>query len=207
MNIQLHDKIFKPLINEVEIQEAVISMASKIDNDYITKPPIILPVLDGAFVFAAALTNRLECNAEFSFIKYKSYHNTQSSGKVNQLLGLDIDIKDKDILIVEDIIDTGLTISYLLEELKKYQPKSVKVATLLSKPDAIKVPLQIDYNGIEIPNSFIVGYGMDYNGLGRNLNEIYVVEEQEEPFFLPILPHAGFSKEGNLALNPIKNKI
>lgn len=176
MNIQLHDKTFKPFISEVEIQKAVVSMASKIDSDYNTTPPLILPVLDGAFVFAAALTNKLECKAEFSFIKYKSYHNTQSTGKVNQLLGLDIDIKNKDILVVEDIIDTGLTISHLLEELKKHQPKSIKIATLLSKPDAIKVPLQIDYNGIEIPNNFIVGYGMDYNGLGRNLNEIYVLK-------------------------------
>lgn len=177
MNIQLHDKTFKPFISEAEIQQAVVSMASKIDSDYNNQPPIILPVLDGAFVFAAALTNKLECKAAFSFIKYKSYHNTQSTGKVSEVIGLDIDIKNKDILVVEDIIDTGLTISYLLKELKKHEPKSIKIATLLSKPDAIKVPLQIDYNGIEIPNNFIVGYGMDYNGLGRNLNEIYVVEE------------------------------
>ena len=177
MNVQLHDKIFKPLISEAEIQKAVVSIANKIDSDYTTNSPIILPVLDGAFVFAAALTNKLECKAEYSFIKFKSYHNTQSTGTVSKLLGLDIDIKNKDILLVEDIIDTGLTISYLLEELKKYQPKSIKVATLLSKPEAIKVHLQIDYCGIEIPNNFIVGYGMDYNGLGRNLNEIYVVDE------------------------------
>lgn len=177
MNVQLHDKIFKPLISEAEIQKAVVSIANKIDSDYTTNSPIILPVLDGAFVFAAALTNKLECKAEYSFIKFKSYHNTQSTGTVSELLGLDIDIKNKDILLVEDIIDTGLTISYLLEELKKYQPRSIKVATLLSKPEAIKVPLQIDYCGIEIPNNFIVGYGMDYNGLGRNLNEIYVVDE------------------------------
>lgn len=177
MEVKLHDKTFKPFITEAEIQAATQSIAQKIDNDYRLNPPLILPVLDGAFVFAAALTNKLECNAEFSFIKYKSYQNTKSTGKINQLLGLDVEIKDKDILLVEDIIDTGLTISYLLTELKKYQPRSIKIATLLSKPDAIKTPLIIDYNGIEIPNRFVVGYGMDYNGLGRNLNEIYVLKE------------------------------
>lgn len=177
MNIQLHDKTFKPFISEAEILKATERIAKKIDEDYTVNAPLVLPVLDGAFVFAAALTNKLECKAEYSFIKYKSYHNTQSTGKVSELLGLDIDIKGKDIIVVEDIIDTGLTISHLLQELKKHQPKSIKIATLLLKPAAIKVPLRIDYKGIEIPNNFIVGYGMDYNGLGRNLNQIYVVEE------------------------------
>ncbi len=177
MNIQLHDKIFEPFISEAEIHNAVVSMAIKISNAYSHSQPILLPVLDGAFVFAAALANKLEMKAEFSFIKYKSYYNTQSTGKINQLLGLDIDIKGKDILIIEDIIDTGLTMGYLLKELEKQQPKSIKIATLLLKPEAIKVSLKIDYKGIEIPNRFIVGYGMDYNGLGRNLNQIYVVKK------------------------------
>lgn len=177
MNIQLHDKTFEPFISALQIEHAVESIALKLNNNYAGKSPVILPVLDGAFVFAAALAKHLNFDAQFSFIKYKSYHNTQSTGKVSQLLGLDIDIKGKDIILLEDIIDTGLTVSHLLKELEQYQPASVAVVTLLSKPEALKVELQMDYVGMEIPNRFIVGYGMDYNGLGRNLNGIYVLKE------------------------------
>lgn len=177
MEINLHDKTFVPFIKEGEIQQAVDKIANQLNNDFDGKNPLILPVLDGAFVFSAALTAKLECRAEFSFIKYKSYHNTQSTGKVSELLGLDVDIKGRDIVLVEDIIDTGLTISHLLKELEKHQPNNIKIVTLLSKPDALKVPVTIDYKGIDISNKFVVGYGMDYNGLGRNLNEIYVLKE------------------------------
>ena len=177
MNIKLHDKTFAPFINGQEIQQAINQVAAQINSSYKSKQPLLLPVLDGAFMFAAALAKQLCVDAQFSFIKYKSYHNTQSTGKVSELLGLDIDIKGQDVLIVEDIIDTGLTLHHLLQQLEKYQPASIKIAALLTKPQAIQVPLQIDFKGIEIPNSFVVGYGMDYNGLGRNLDGLYVLVE------------------------------
>lgn len=176
MDIQLHDKIFTPFIPKHELQGAVAFVADEINGYYKQKTPIVLPVLDGAFVFASDLAKQLTIQAQFSFIKYKSYHNTQSTGTVSQLLGLDIDIKGRDILLVEDIIDTGLTLHHLLAKLKQYQPASIKIATLLAKPDALKVPLEIDFKGIEIPNRFVVGYGMDYNGLGRNLDGVYVLK-------------------------------
>ena len=179
MDIQLHDKFFTPFIDARELHGAVTLVADKINSCYKQKTPIVLPVLDGAFVFAADLAKQLTIQAQFSFIKYKSYHNTQSTGTVRQLLGLDIDIKGQDILLVEDIVDTGLTLHYLLADLKQYQPASIKIATLLAKPDALKVPLEIDFKGIEIPNRFVVGYGMDYNGLGRNLDGVYVLKETD----------------------------
>ncbi len=180
VDIQLHDKTFIPFLSPHEVQEAVTSVANKINSFYGQKTPIILPVLDGAFVFTADLAKQLTIQAQFSFIKYKSYHNTQSTGKVSQLLGLDIDIKGQDVILVEDIVDTGLTLHYLLAELKQYQPASIKIATLLAKPDALKVPLEIDFKGIEIPNRFVVGYGMDYNGLGRNLDGVFVLKDLGE---------------------------
>lgn len=175
MNIQLHDKTFIPFLGREQILQAITRMTATINVDYEGRQPIFLPVLDGAFIFAAELAKQLTIQAQFSFIKYKSYHNTQSTGQISQLLGLDIDITGKDIIVVEDIIDTGLTVSYLLQELKKHNPASIKVAALLTKPEALQTPLQIDYEGIQIPNNFIVGYGMDYNGLGRNLDGIWVV--------------------------------
>jgi hypoxanthine phosphoribosyltransferase len=176
VKIQLHDKTFVPFIGKTEIQQAVTAIATAINTDYTNKTPVILPVLDGAFMFAASLAKELTIDAQFSFIKYKSYHNTQSTGQVSQLLGLDINIEGQHVLIVEDIIDTGLTVSFLLKELEKYNPASICVVALLTKPEALKTPLQIHYKGIEIANRFVVGYGMDYNGLGRNLDEVYVVE-------------------------------
>ena len=136
-----------------------------------------MPVLDGAFVFTAVLAQRLTCQPCFSFVRLKSYSNTQSTGQVMQVLGLEENIAGRDIIIMEDIIDTGLTITWLKNELQKHAPASIKTAALLTKPEALQVPLQIDYAGIEIPNRFVVGYGMDYNGLGRNLPGIYALSE------------------------------
>jgi hypoxanthine phosphoribosyltransferase len=177
VKIQLHDKTFVPFIGKAEVQQAIASIADAINTDYADKIPTILPVLDGAFMFAAALAKQLTIPAQFSFIKYKSYHNTQSTGQVSQLLGLDINIEGQHVLIVEDIIDTGLTVSFLIKELEKYKPASVCIAALLTKPEALKTPLHVNYKGIDIANRFVVGYGMDYNGLGRNLDEVYVVVE------------------------------
>lgn len=177
MSIQLHDKTFIPFISANDVQQAVVRIARGINTHYAAESPVLLPMLDGAFMLAADLAKHLTVNAHFSFIKYKSYHNTQSTGKVASLLGLDIDIAGKDVIIVEDIIDTGLTVSYLLQELAKHNPASVKVAALLAKPDALQVPLTIDFKGIEIQNRFVVGYGMDYNGLGRNLDCVYVLDD------------------------------
>ncbi|HYG15835.1 MAG TPA: hypoxanthine phosphoribosyltransferase [Bacteroidia bacterium] len=176
MNVRLADKTFEPFIGAEKIQQAVSSIADTISRDFKDKTPVFLPILDGAFVFAADLAKKLTITPKFSFIKVKSYHNTASSGLVNQVMGLDIDISGQDVIIIEDIIDTGLTVSYLLKELRKHKPASIRIATLLNKPGALVEKISIDYKGLEIPNRFIVGYGMDYNGLGRNLDSIYVLK-------------------------------
>lgn len=152
-------------------------MAGDINRDYKGKTPLLLPVLEGAFVFTAALAQKLTIPAKFSFIKFKSYQDTQSTGQLNKLIGLSEDIAGQDIIIVEDIVDTGFTISRLMDELEDSRAASIKIASLLVKPQAMKVHLNIDYKGIEIPNRFVVGYGMDYNELGRNLPGIYVLSE------------------------------
>ncbi|MCO4293426.1 hypoxanthine phosphoribosyltransferase [Solitalea sp. MAHUQ-68] len=176
MNISLHDKRFEPYIKEVAIQNRVNAIAEQISDDYKGKRPLFISMLNGAFWFTADLLRNIVGEFEVSFVKFKSYHGTQSSGEVVQSLGLDIDVKDRDIVVLEDIIDTGGTLKVFLEVLSQHNPGSVKIASLLIKPGALKYPIKADYVGFEIPNDFIVGYGLDYDGLGRNLRDIYVIE-------------------------------
>ena len=171
--ITLGDRSFRPYITEAEIQQAVGKIADEINRDYKGKCPLIVPVLNGSFMFASDLMKQLSCQCEVSFIKASSYQGTSSSGQFTSLIGLSEDIRGRDIIILEDIIDTGHTLSRILPSIKDQNPASVRVATLLFKPKALKADISIDYIGIEIANEFIVGYGLDYNGLGRNLKEIY----------------------------------
>jgi len=175
--ITVKDKSFRPFISEEKLQEAIMNVALKINDDYKDQSPIFLGVLNGSFMFFSDLLKSVELACTVSFVKLASYEGTSSTGKVNELIGLDEDIDGKDIILVEDIVDTGNTLEKLYEILNNKNPKSIKIATLLYKPEAYKKTHPIDYVGLEIPNAFVLGYGLDYDGLGRNLSSIYVLNE------------------------------
>lgn len=173
--IQVKDKRFAISIPEQEILAAVQRVADAINRDLEGKDPLFLSVLNGAFMFTADLMKRITIPCEVSFIKLSSYQGTSSTGQVRQLLGLNQSIQGRTVVIVEDIVDTGLTMQELLQLLAAQQPAEVHIATLLVKPDKLQVPLHIEYAAMQIPNDFIVGYGLDYDGFGRNYKDIYTV--------------------------------
>jgi hypoxanthine phosphoribosyltransferase len=173
--IKVHDKKFGPYLSEKEIQQQIEKMADAINKDYAGRRPMFICILNGSFMFASDLFKYITIEAEICFIKLASYKGTTSSGQVFTAIGLDVDIIGKDVIIVEDIVDTGKTLSEFLPTLMHQQPASLKIAALLHKPDAVKHPIPIDYLGFSIPNKFVVGYGLDYDGLGRNFREIYQV--------------------------------
>ncbi len=175
--ITVKDKSFKPYISEEKLQVSVEKIASKINDDYKGCTPIFLGVLNGSFMFFGDLLKSINLECTVSFVKLASYQGTNSTGKVNELIGLNEDISDKDIILVEDIVDTGNTLVKLYEILSEKNPRSIKIATLLYKPEAYSKSHNIDYVGLEIPNAFVLGYGLDYDGLGRNLSSIYVLNE------------------------------
>ncbi len=175
--VKILDKTFKKSISYEQIQEAIGNVAEKLNNDLKDKDVIFLGILNGAFMFAADLFKKININCQISFLKVASYQGTSSSGTVKRLIGVNEDIENKIVVILEDIIDSGITMEYLLKQLKGYEPKEIRIATLLLKPDALKVDLNIDYVAIKIPNEFIVGYGLDYDGYGRNLKDIYTLAE------------------------------
>ena len=171
--ITLHDKTFVPFIGENEINQAIKKLANAVYSDYKNETPLCLGVLNGAFMFMGELMKNYQGLCEVSFVKLASYHGTSTTGAMKDLIGLNESLENRHVIIVEDIVDTGNTLEYLFEILKNKNTQSVKTATLFFKPEAYKKKLKIDYIGIEIPNKFIVGYGLDYDGLGRNLPEIY----------------------------------
>jgi hypoxanthine phosphoribosyltransferase len=171
--IKLHDKSFDTYLSESVIQEKIKEIAAQLNKDYKDKRPLFIAILNGSFMFAADLFKNLSIDAEICFIKLASYRGMKSSGNVITAIGLDQDLFDRDVVIVEDIVDTGKTLNEFLPKLDHQQPKSLRIAALLHKPEAIQFPLHIDYLGFSIPNKFVVGYGLDYDGLGRNLKEIY----------------------------------
>jgi len=171
--VKVHDKTFGPFISADEIQQEVKKIADAINEDYAGLRPICIPILNGSFMFAADLFKNITIDAEICFIKLASYKGTSSSGQLITAIGLDIDLIGRDIIIIEDIVDTGKTLNEFLPKLLHHQPASLKIAALLHKPEAVIYPIQIDYLGFSIPNKFVVGYGLDYDGLGRNFKEIY----------------------------------
>jgi hypoxanthine phosphoribosyltransferase len=173
--IQLHDCEFKSYIFEEEIIARINMLAEQIDKDYENKKPLFLAVLNGSFMFAADLLKRINIPSEISFIKLSSYQNTTSTGKVKEIIGLTDDIHSRHVIVLEDIVDTGHTVHELLRQLNQQNPASVAVATLLLKPDCLQHALDVKYVARTIPNDFVVGYGLDYNGLGRNLRDIYKI--------------------------------
>jgi hypoxanthine phosphoribosyltransferase len=173
--VTLKDKQFKPYISAEKISEAVKHVAAKINSDLAGKSPVFLAVLNGSFMFASDLMKEITIDCEISFVKLASYHGTTSSGTVSELIGLSQDISGRTVVIVEDIVDTGNTVEKLEEILKARKVKDFKVATAFFKPSAYTKKIKVDYVGLEIPNAFVVGYGLDYDGLGRNLKDVYVL--------------------------------
>ena len=171
--IKVHDKEFLSYITSREIEEQVARVAAEINRDYKGKKPLFIAILNGAFIFAADLFKHITIEAEICFIKLASYKGVKSTGKVITAIGLDVDLYDREVIIVEDIVDTGKTLAQFLPQLQHHHPASLKIASLLHKPEAIIHPIKIDYLGFTIPNKFVIGYGLDYDGLGRNIKEIY----------------------------------
>jgi hypoxanthine phosphoribosyltransferase len=176
-SIVIHQKEFVPYLGDAQIQARIAELGAEINSDYEHMEPLFVGVLNGAFRFAADLMRHIEIPSEITFVKVSSYRGTKSSGSVSDHIGLNSDLRDRHIIILEDIIDTGHTIEYLMEKLLQLNPASIKVATLLHKPEAYLGNIKINYCGFEIPNLFVVGYGLDYNGQGRHLNNIYQVNQ------------------------------
>lgn len=172
-SVKVHDKEFETFITSEAIQKRVAELGAILNIEYNNKRPLFIGVLNGALIFMADLIKNITVECEMSFIKVSSYSGLSSTGNVKNLIGLSESIKDRHVIVVEDIIDTGDTAVYIIEELKKQQPASLKFATILFKPAALKRDIKPDYVGFEIPPDFVVGYGLDYDGLGRNLNDIY----------------------------------
>ena len=175
--IKLQDKWFKVMIPASEIVSSVERVAQQLNKRYEGHTPIFLGVLSGSFLFLSDLVRKISFDSQLAFVKISSYSGTESTGNVQQQLGIDFDIEGRDIIIVEDIVETGHSMNYLLDYLKAKNPASISICTLFFKPDKFLYEYKIDYTALSIGNEFIVGYGLDYNQLGRNLKDIYVVDE------------------------------
>lgn len=175
--ITIHDKTFTSFISREQIEGRIAELSAQIHTDYQGRNPLFLVVLNGAFLFASELVKNIPLNCEITFVRLSSYAQTESTGKVRQIIGLEEKLTDRDVIIIEDIVDTGLTMHQLLQQIQALAPKTIEIATLLHKPEAIKKRIDLRYVGFEIPNRFVVGYGLDYDGAGRNLDALYVLPE------------------------------
>jgi hypoxanthine phosphoribosyltransferase len=175
--IRVHDKDFEPYLPAETITAKIQGIASQIDRDYAGRKPLFVAILNGSFMFASDLFKAISIEAEICFIKLASYKGTKSSGQVITAIGLDTDLHGRNVIILEDIVDTGKTLSEFLPQLEHQQPASLKIAALLHKPEATVYPITVDYLGFSVPNKFLLGYGLDYDGLGRNIPSIYKLVE------------------------------
>lgn len=175
-SVKVRDKEFELFIPEAEIIQAIDRIAEKMNIDLEGKDPLFVCILNGSFMFAAELMKKVTVASEISFVRMASYQGTKSTGKIKEIYGLEEDIEGRTIVIIEDIVDTGHTMSLILDQLACDNPKEIKVATLLFKPEALKTEIKLDYVALEIPNDFIVGFGLDYDGYGRNLADIYKIK-------------------------------
>jgi hypoxanthine phosphoribosyltransferase len=173
LEIQILDKKFREYIPEKSIQEAIKKMAEKMNHDLAGKDVVFLGILNGAFLFAADIFRQINLTSRVTFLKLASYEGTSSSGSIKELIGWNEDVKNKTVVVLEDIVDTGGTLERIIGELKVRKVDEIKIAALLFKPDAYKKKFRIDYVGFEIPNDFVIGFGLDYDGFGRNLPSIY----------------------------------
>lgn len=175
--VKVYDKEFEIFINEVEIENRIKLMAEKMNKDLAGKNPLFLGILNGSFMFASDLFKNLEINCNISFLKLASYQGTSSSGNIKQLIGLNEDLSGRTVVIIEDIIDTGITMENIVKQIKGFEPEKILISALLYKSKAYNNCYPVDYFCFDIPNDFIVGYGLDYNGYGRNLRHIYKIIE------------------------------
>ncbi len=177
--VKLKDKTFKLFIPESELFERIQKVADRLNSDMKDKNPLLLAVLNGSFMFAADLMRRLTIPCEISFVKLASYQGTTSTGKIKEVIGINEDLTDRTVVIVEDIVESGLTVKRMIESLGTRNPKSVHVCTLFQKPELLKENIKVDYVTIPIPNDFIVGYGLDYDQQGRQLRDVYTLVSEE----------------------------
>ena len=175
--IKIHDKVFRTSYSEAEILQHVKAVADRLNKDMEGKNPLFLAVLNGSFIFAADLMRMITIPCEISFVKLASYQGTLSTGKVKEVIGINEDITGRTVVIIEDIVESGLTMKRMIDTLGTRNPESVHICTLLLKPEKLEVNLNVEYAAMEIPHDFIVGYGLDYNQQGRNLREIYTLVE------------------------------
>ncbi|CAM4183745.1 adenylate kinase [Gillisia hiemivivida] len=176
--IQLHDLKFEPFISEGKITTAIDAMALKINQDFEGKMPVFLAVLNGAFMVASEIIKRFEGDCEVAFVKLESYKGTETTGNVETLVGLNLSLENRHVIIIEDIVDTGITLAAIYKIMEKENVADVRIASLFFKPEAYQKNFKINYIGLEIPNDFIVGYGLDYDGLGRNLTQVYKLKKE-----------------------------
>lgn len=176
--IRVKDKTFAVSIPREQIEKEVKRVAAEISRDYEGREPVFLAVLNGSFIFAADLMREIDLPCEISFVRLASYQGVTTTGEIREIMGLSIDITGRPVIIVEDIVDTGLTMAHMLETLQKHNPASVDICTLLLKPGKLQVNLDIRYCAMQIPNDFIVGYGLDYDGYGRNTKDIYTLVQE-----------------------------
>jgi len=173
--IKVKDKTFSVSISERAIKRQIKRIAEKINRDYEGQEPVFLAVLNGSFIFAADLLREIDLPCEISFVKLASYEGTSSTGSIREVIGLNIDITGRPVIIIEDIVDTGLTMAHMLETLQSQNPASIDICTLLLKPSKLQVKLDVRYCCMQIPDDFVVGYGLDYDGFGRNTKDIYTI--------------------------------
>lgn len=175
-SVTIRDKEFELFISEAEILKSIDRIAEQMNKDLLNKNPLFVCVLNGSFMFASELMKRVNIPSEISFVRMASYQGTQSTGKIKEIYGLEENIMGRSVVIIEDIVDTGHTMSLIIDQLKGGNPEEIKIATLLFKPDALKTEVKLDYVALEIPSDFIVGFGLDYDGYGRNLADIYKIK-------------------------------
>jgi hypoxanthine phosphoribosyltransferase len=176
--MKVRDKYFKPYMSGKEIADIVASLAKQLNHDLRDKDPLFLGVLNGSFIFASDLLRAIDFDAQISFIKMSSYSGTSTTGTVKQLIGINEDLTGRTVVIVEDIVETGISMEKLLALLREKNPADIKICTLFFKPGKFQKDFKIDYIGKSIGDDYIVGYGFDYNGYGRNLDQIYVIDNQ-----------------------------